>query len=58
MFSDRTLVRLPGERAMTRFQRVLLFSAGCGVIAIGHCLPDPRGPALSSAVRAIASSAW
>jgi len=35
VFSDRTLVRLPGESAMTRFQRVLLFSAGCGVIAIG-----------------------
>jgi hypothetical protein len=29
------VLRLPGEWTMTRFQRVLLFSAGCGVVAIG-----------------------
>ena len=32
---NKIFLRLPGERKMTRFQRVLLFSAGCGVVAIG-----------------------
>ena len=34
-FEARMVLRLPGEWTMTRFQRVLLFSAGCGVVAIG-----------------------
>ena len=32
---DRTRVRLPWGSAMTRFQRVMLFSAGTGLFAVG-----------------------